>query len=140
MPKINGTSVLGILAATIGFYMVGFLFYGVIFMEKWMTLAGVPMDGEVNPMTYVWGLLITLLQVLGLNYILQHAGAKTLATCAKISLIVAVLIPVVVVSYAMIYAGAPSELFLIDAAHMLLGYVLAGIILSFFRGKGALDA
>ena len=40
MPKIFGTSLLGILAATVVFYMIGFLIYGVLFSAQWMEYAG----------------------------------------------------------------------------------------------------
>ena len=67
MPKIHGTSIVGILAASIGFYFVGFLWYGFIFMEKWMTLQALPMDGEQQMMPMIWGFLITVVQVIGIN-------------------------------------------------------------------------
>lgn len=137
MPKVHGTNLLGILAASIGFFFIGFLWYGVIFMEKWMTLQGLPMDGEQQMMPYVWGFLITVVQVVGINYVLHQSGAKVLSTCAKIALILAILLAVPFVAYATIYAGAPIELLMIDASHMVVGYVVAGVILSFFRGKDA---
>ncbi len=140
MPKIHGTNILGILAAAIGFYVVGFLWYGVIFMEKWMTLQGLPMDGEMQVMPMVWGFIITVVQVIGINYILHQSGAKVLSTCAKIAAIIGLLLAVPFASYASIYAGAPLELFMIDASHLLVGYIVAGVILSFFRGKDAIDA
>ena len=138
MPKIHGTSLLGILAASIGFFFIGFLWYGVIFMEKWMTLQGLPMDGEQQMMPMIWGFLITVVQVIGINYILHQSGAKVLSTCARIAGTVGLLLAVPFASYATIYAGAPLELFMIDASHLLVGYTLSGIILSFFRGKDAI--
>ena len=137
MPKIHGTSLLGILAASIGFFFIGFLWYGFIFMEKWMTLQGLPMDGEQQMMPMVWGFLITVVQVIGINYILHQSGAKVLSTCAKIAGIIGLLLAVPFAAYATVYAGAPLELFMIDASHLLVGYVVAGVILSFFRGKDA---
>ena len=138
MPNINGTSVLGILLASIGFYFIGFLWYGFIFMEKWMTLQGLPMDGEMQVMPMIWGFVITVIQVIGINYVLHQSGAKVLSTCAKIAAILGFLLAVPFASYASIYAGAPLELFMIDASHLLVGYVVAGVILSAFRGKDAI--
>lgn len=138
MPKLQGTSLLGLLAASVGFYFVGFLWYGFIFMEKWMALQGMPMDGEMQVMPMVWGFIITVIQVIGINYVLHHSGASQLSTCAKIAAILGLLFAVPFTAYASIYAKAPLELFMIDASHMFVGFVTAGIILSFFRGKDAL--
>ena len=40
MPKIFGHSLLAIILATILFYMVGFMIYGLLFGEQWMAYAG----------------------------------------------------------------------------------------------------
>ena len=138
MPKIFGTSLLGILAATVAFFAVGWLWYGALFMEKWATLTGVPMDGEMQMGPMLGGLLITLVQVVGLSFILQHAGASVLKTCVKICAIVAVLIALPIIYYGQNYEGRALDLFWIDASHMLVGYIVVGLVLSFFRGKDAI--
>ncbi len=139
MPKIFGTNLLGILAATIVFYTVGWLWYGMLFMEQWAALTGTETGGDMEMTTIIGGLLITLLQVLGISYILQHAGASTLATCVKICAIIALLLALPLLAYAMIYENGPRALFHIDASHIFVGYILVGAVLSFFRGKDAID-
>lgn len=109
-------------------------------MEKWMTLQGLPMDGDMKVMPMVWGFIITVIQVIGINYVLHQSSASQLSTCAKIAAILGLLLAVPFTAYASIYAGAPLELFMIDASHMLVGFVVAAIILSFFRGKDALPS
>ena len=139
MPKIFGTNLLGILAATIAFYLLGWLWYGALFMERWAELTGTPTGGDMDPVVMIKGFIITLVQVLGLSYILQHAGASTLQTCVKICAIIAVLIALPLIAYNVVYEGRHKELFLIDASHILLGYVIVGAVISFFRGKDAID-
>lgn len=144
MPKIFGTSLLGILAATIVFYMVGFLIYGILFSEQWMAFAGMTeaealaRNEQLGPMMYVWGLVITLMQVLGLSYVLQQSSASTLPTCAKIAAIMAALFALPVMAYSWLYEGSSANLLGMDFMHLLIGYVLAGIVMSFFRGKDAI--
>jgi len=145
MPKIFGTSLLGIVAATVAFYILGFLWYGIIFQEMWMGLGGITEEAAaakaeaMGLMMYVWGITITLMQVLGLAYILNHAGASLLTTCAKICAVVAVLIALPVIAYGAIYGiHYPVKLLGLDFAHLLIGYLIVGIILSFFRGQDAL--
>lgn len=144
MPKIFGTSLAGILVATIVFYLLGFLWYGIVFSEMWMAFNGITMEEataqseKLGAMMYVAGIIITLLQVLGLAYILHHASASVLMTCVKICAIVAVLIALPLMMYAHIYEGRSHQAVGLDFAHVLIGYALVGAILSFFRGKDAI--
>ena len=137
MPKIFGTSLIGILAASVVFFMLGWLWYGIIFQEMWMGLAGIT-ETEPNPMTMVWGFVITVVQVLGIAFVLNHAGASTLATCVKIGAILAIFIALPVLSYGAIYGQHyPTKMLELDFGHLLIGYCIVGAVLSFFRGKDA---
>lgn len=141
MPKIFGTSLLGILAATIVFYILGFLWYGVLFTDQWMVANGIAEEAAkthadaMGPMMYIWGIIITLAQVLGLAYILHHASTSVLMTCAKIGAIIAVLIALPLMAYSVLYAGLSVNALGLDFAHILIGYILVCAVLSFFRGK-----
>ena len=144
MPKIFGTNLLGIITATIVFYLVGFLWYGFLFHELWMSLSGMTEAEAIASaekqgiMMYIWGLLITLAQVLGLAFILNHAGASKATTCIKICAIVALLLALPIMAYGALYEGVPLKLLAIDFSHNLIGYCLTGAIISFFRGKDAI--
>jgi len=144
MPKIFGTSILGILAATIVFYGFGYLWYGTLFHEVWVAASTMTEEAatahvqKLGAMMYVWGVLIVLVQVLGLAFILNHAGASKLVSCAKIGAIIALLIAVPLLAYEALYAGTSLKLLKVDIAHILIAYVLVGTILSFFRGKDAI--
>lgn len=93
---------------------------------------------KLGPMMYIYGLLITLVQVLGINYVLNQAGASVLATCAKIGALLAILISVPIMLYRPLYEGGGMGSIGIDIPHILIGYVLAGVVLSFFRGQDAI--
>ena len=141
MPKIFGTNILGILAASIALYLIGFAWYSALFGQQWQALTGITEEmGHANmeklgPMFFVYGLLITLGQVLGLAYILQHASAARLVTCVKICVIIAALIALPIIAYDSLYGFVPLKLLYIDIGHLLVGYSIVGMILSFFRGK-----
>ena len=135
MPKIFGTNILGILVASIAFFMLGWLWYGIVFQEMWMKLAGITQT-EPDPMVMVWGFVITVIQVLGIAYVIKHAGASTLATCVKIGAILATLISLPVLAYGAVYGvHYPTKLMGLDYGHSLIGYCIVGGILSLFRGK-----
>jgi len=146
MPKIFGTSLLGILLATLLFYMLGALWYGMLFSDMWMAASGMTEAtakahaDKIGPVVmYGGGLLITLLQVLGLAYILNHASASLLGTCVKICAIIAVLLALPIIMYAHLYEGYTLQGVCLDFAHLLVGYALVGAVLSFFRGKDAIE-
>jgi hypothetical protein len=41
MPKILGLNLLAVIAASIAFFFVGFLWYGVLFSDIWMAAEGI---------------------------------------------------------------------------------------------------
>ena len=141
MPKIFGSSLIAILLATIAFYMLGFLWYGFLFADSWMHLTGITeveatvRSEQLGAMMYVWGLLITLAQVLGIAAVLNWAGATRLLTCVKIAVMIAIMIVLPVLGYGMLYQGVSIHLVGIDFLHLLLGYVLVAAVLSFFRSN-----
>jgi len=110
----------------------------------WMAFNGMTEAGAIahaekmGVMMYVAGIIITLMQVLGLAYVLNHASASVLLTCVKICAIIALLIALPMMMYAHIYEGRSHQAVSLDFAHTLLGYILVGAILSFFRGKDAI--
>ena len=139
MPKIFGTNILGILAAAIAGYIVGYLWYGVIFMEKWEMLTGMGGDANMDPMMFVWGFLITLVQTVGLAAILNWAGASKLVTCIKIAAIVAILFIIPAHAADTLYQKESIQLLGIDASHALVSFIVMGAIISLFRGKDKIE-
>ena len=141
MPKIFGSSLVAILAASIALYLTGFMVYGVLFSEQWLELVGMSeaeamaRNEELGAMMFVWGFLITLVQVVGLAWVMNHVGASNLGTSIKVAAMLAVLIVLPVLSYNWLYEGRAFGVVLMDFGHLLVGYSLACAILGFFRGK-----
>ena len=90
---------------------------------------------KLGAMMWVWGILISLMQVIGLAMVINWAGASRLFTCIKVSWVVALLIALPLMAYATLYEGKPIQLLGIDGLHILLGYSLVAVVLSFFRSK-----
>lgn len=132
MGKVFGTRLTGIVLATGLFFIVGYLWYGFLFKDMWMTLSGVG-DQEPAPLNLLFGILISLGQVLGLAYILNYARSSILTTCVKICAVIAVLISFPVAAYHTNYIGTPVKLLALDVAYMFIGYCLIGAVLSYFR-------
>ena len=141
MPKIFGHSLLAIILATIIFYMVGFAIYGFLFSEQWMTYAGMTeaealaRNEALGSMMFVWGLLITLAQVLGIALFLKKANISSAGKGLLKGAILATLFALPVMTYNWLYQGISANLLGLDYMHLLIGYSLVGAVLGFFRGK-----
>jgi len=143
MPKIFGSSLVAIILATILFYMVGFAIYGFLFSEQWMTYAGMTeaealaRNETLGPMMFVWGLLITLAQVLGIALFLKKANVSSAGKGLIKGSMLATFFALPVMAYNWLYQGSSANLLGLDYVHLLIGYGLAGAVLGFFRGKNA---
>ncbi len=141
MPRIFDTSWLAVILATIGFYMVGFVWYAFLFQEAWLTASGMTreeteiMAEAQGPMMFVWGLLITLAQAIGLLWIINLADAKGLSKCLEVAGWLFLMIGAPLLAYACLYGGYSLTGILIDYGHILIGWLVMAAIFAGFRGK-----
>jgi len=147
MPKIFNTSWLAVIAATIAFFILGSLWYGLLFADPWQAASGVTeamaearMAEMGMAMWLFYALLITFAQAIGLLMVLNLAGVKRLPASLKTAFWLVITIVAPVLAYACIYTGYSLTGFLIDFGHMLVGYLIMAAIYSAFRGKDAVDA
>lgn len=146
MPKIFNTSWLAVLLATIAFYMVGFMWYGFLFQDVWLAASGMTlaetesMSEAQGPMMFVWGLLITLAQALGLLWVINLAGAKRFPKCLEIAFWLFFMIAAPLLTYACLYGGYSLTGILVDFGHILIGWLIMAAIYAFFRGKDKIQA
>lgn len=145
MPKIFNTSWLAVILATIVFYMIGFALYGFLFQDVWLEASGFTLEqteamaAAQGPMMFVWGLLITLAQALGLLWVINHAGAKTVGGCLTIAFWLFLMIGGPLLAYACLYGGYSLSGILLDYAHIWLGWSAMAVIYALFRGKDATE-
>ena len=146
MPRIFNTSWAAVLLATLAFYMVGFVWYGFLFQDLWLAASGMTEEQTMViaenkvAMMFVWGLLLTLAQALGLLWVLNLAGAKRLAASLKTAFWLFVMIAAPLLAYTCLYGTYPLEGILMDYGHILLGWLAMGAIYAAFRGKDKIDA
>ncbi|MFQ5564253.1 MAG: DUF1761 domain-containing protein [Parvularculaceae bacterium] len=136
MPKLFGLNILGVLIAAIAFYLVGYLWYGVVFAETWMNAAGLSeadFEGE-SPIWMIGGFVITVFQVVGLGLVMKWKGAATLGEAVQTALILWVVFALPFSHYAYLYTPAhDSTMLMIDASHLLVGWVVSAAILSMVK-------
>jgi hypothetical protein len=133
MPKLNPV---GILVASVLFYLVGFLWYGFLFMDAWMAAEGLVADDAAgqSPIYMLGGFLITVMQVVGLAIILKWRGVTGIAEAAKTALLLWALIALPFTMYAFLYLPAHNAtLLMIDASHLLVGWLVAAFALAMVK-------
>ncbi len=133
---MNGYKIIGIILATVGFFAVGMIWFGFAFTDLWMVESRlVEADFENNsPAWMLLGLMLTIMQVIGITYILNWKGRPAMPEAIKSIALLAILFPVAFAMYALTYLPQHSvPLFLIDASHLSLGWIIAGVILTMFR-------
>lgn len=143
MPRIFNTSWAAVLLATLIFYMIGFAWYGFIFEDIWLAASGMTaaqieaMAQAQGAMMFVWGILITIAQALGLLWVINLSGARRLPSCLKIAFWLFVMIAAPLLAYSCLYGDYSLSGILVDYGHILTGYLAMGAVYAFFRSKDA---
>ena len=136
MPKLFGLNFVGVLAASVAFYLIGYLWYGVLFQEPWMAAAGIPADAQenMNPMVMIGGFVITIMQVVGIGFVMKWKGAAGLNGAVMTALALWVVFALPFATYAYLYSAAPNAtLLMIDASHLLVGWVVSAAVLALIK-------
>ena len=146
MPKLLGLNLLGVVAASIAFFFVGFIVYGILFTDIWTTANGVDLWLNANNMTaeefaktesplwMVGGFLITVMQVIGLGKVLQWRGVNSVGEAAVTAGILWLFFALPLMHYAYLYLPAHSApALMVDGAHLFVGWIVSAVILQLIR-------
>jgi hypothetical protein len=134
MPKLFGLNALPVLVASIAFFLVGYLWYGVIFAEAWMTAEGLTKEDAGSPIWMVPGFIITLMQAIGLGLVLKWRNIAAPGPAAAAALVLWVVFALPFSLYAYVYMPAhDATLLFIDASHLLVGWVVAAAVLAVMK-------
>jgi len=126
---------LGIIVATVVAFFIGFLWYGLIFAEKWMALTGVTDEGSGDSIWMLLGLVQTFVTMVGLGWFIAREGAPGLMNGLKIGLLAGVCFALMTSAYGFIYQTSPMGLLPIDWSHLLLVYGVGGAVIGGLRMK-----
>ena len=137
MPKILGLNLLAVLAASVAFFLVGCLWYGILFADIWMEAAGIPPEAaeSENPIWMAGGFLITVLQVIGIGLVLKwKGGASDIGAAAMTACVLWFFFALPFAHYAYLYGPAHSAtMLMIDASHFLVGWVVSAVVLTLMK-------
>jgi hypothetical protein len=134
--RVHGVNVPGVLLASVAFYFVGFLWYGLLFSEAWMAAEGITaadVEGE-SPVWMAGGFFITVLQAIGIAIVLKWRGVAGVGKAAATAFVLWLFFALPFAHYGYLYLPAHNPtLLLIDASHLLVGWIVAAIVLALLK-------
>ncbi len=135
MPRLAGVNLVGVALAALAMYLVGFVWYGLIFAGAWMDALGFTaedFEGQ-SPLWMVAGFVIEIVIAFGIGWVIKRMDVAGLGACILTGVTLALVIAAPVLGYAMAYQPAHSvTAWLIDSSHALATFAVAGAVLSYF--------
>lgn len=136
MPRISGLNLLGVLLAGLAIWIIGFVWYGLLFGEAWMAGNGwtAEMIGEPSLAWMAGGFLLSLVLAFGLGWHMKQKSITKAKTAMLFGLWLSLLIGIPLMAYGYVYSPLHSlELFMINASHTVVTFVAACAVLSLFE-------
>ena len=129
-----------IAVSALAYWMLGALWYGVLFGQRWMALEGITMEQarSMNPvLPYLITLVLNLLMAFVLAQLCLWRNADTAARGSAVGVLlwIGIVGPIVFTTY--MYEMRSKELFAINEFYPLVGLCLMGIILGAWTKKAA---
>jgi hypothetical protein len=135
MPRLSGVNLVGVLLAALVMWILGFVWYGVLFSEAWMAGNGYT-EAMFEGQSGLWmaaGFLIPLILAFGLGWHMKQKSITKLNTAVLFALWLALLIGVPLMMYNYVYSPYHSwQVLLIDGSHTIATFVAGAAVLSFF--------
>ncbi len=123
---IKNVNWIGVIVAAIVMYVIGWLWYAMIFKAQYM--AAMPTAGAaMATTTYVYGFINTLVVAIGLGIVAPRLGDGW-AGGAKAGLIIGVFFAATTLMMGYIYGNMPKDLLWVDLGYLLVMYIVGGAI------------
>jgi hypothetical protein len=134
------TNYLAVVVCALVYWMVGGLWYGLLFGPRWMALENMTVEqgkSMSSALPYIITFILDLLIAYALAQLCMWRNANTAGRGAAIGLLlwIGFLGPITYTTY--MYEMRPKELFAINEFYPLAGLVLMGIILGAWTKKSA---
>jgi hypothetical protein len=133
MPRILGLNIIGVLVSAIALFFVGFVFYGLLFTELWVGLQGFTdaqmLAADENVVTgMLHGFIISLVTAIFIGLALERFGGDGMMSAIKSAVLLWAGFAVTTLAYGFVYAMQPVMLFILDASHLLVGFVVVAVV------------
>jgi hypothetical protein len=138
MPRVFGLNLVAVLVSGVSFWLLGYLFYGVLFMEPWRAAWGISeadvaatADGAAIGMAI--GFLLSIFTAFMIGFALKFLKADDMMSALKKAGFLWIGFALPTLAYDTIYAMQPLYLLAIDAGHLLVGYLLIAAVQRLFK-------
>jgi len=134
--RVMGHNVIAIALATVAFFVLGGLWYGVLFDAMWLAESGYAGEefGEPDPSWMAVGVLVSVLTAVGLSTVLRWGGLPDLIGSLKRTLWIWVGFGLTGALYTLVYSpGHSTLLLLIDAGYLFVGWGVMSAIIAIFK-------
>jgi surface polysaccharide O-acyltransferase-like enzyme len=132
------TNYVAVFVCAILYWLLGALWYAVLFQKPWMALENISMaqTGRSAALPYILTFLLDLLIALILAQVCAWRNANTAARGAAIGILlwIGIVGPIVATTY--MYEMRSMELFAINEFYPLIGLCMMGAILGAWRSRG----
>jgi hypothetical protein len=134
------TNYAAVIVAAIAYWLLGAVWYGVLFGARWMVLENVSMEQakSMNPvLPYVVSFVLNILIAYSLAQICIWRNANTIGRGASVGVLlwIGFIGPITYTTY--MYEMRPKELFAINQFYPLAGLVLMGAVIGAWSKKSA---
>ncbi|MDO1560477.1 DUF1761 domain-containing protein [Brevundimonas sp. 2R-24] len=128
MKGVNWTAVV---IAAIVMYLIGWLWYGMLFEAQWMALSGVTAEqmAQGGTTAMILGAVNSLVTAVGLGWAVPRLGGGGWVGGARTGFLIGLFFACTSLAYAFIYGGAPTGLIPIDGGHFLVIYTVGGAVI-----------
>ncbi|WP_420431851.1 DUF1761 domain-containing protein [Hyphobacterium sp.] len=131
---VFGVSIIAVLLSTVGFMLVGMVWYGPLFGKRWMALNGFTEESmkDVNMgLTMAKGVVNSLIASFGIGFLIHVTGQSGLMATLHISIMAWFFFAATTEMLKHIWERQSLELTGIHLGNQLVAYALAGVIFSF---------
>jgi len=118
----------GVAAGTIAAYLVGFLWYGLIFNAHWIALAHPNLATMQSPAGMGAGFVIVMLSVFGLDWVIRRTGSLGWISGTRVGLSASLFFGITVTCKDFAYGIKDLRLIPIDLGYILVWFAVAGCI------------
>ncbi|HEY0432841.1 MAG TPA: DUF1761 domain-containing protein [Chitinophagaceae bacterium] len=127
---------LAVLVGSLGYFILGAVWYSALFRNQWMKAVGITMDG--NSSKGLGGILVAsfvtvLICSIGLALLIAKIGSSGWMTGAKIGLIAGVCFSAATIANSYFYEKRPVSLMLINGFYNIFGCMISGIIIAVWK-------
>ena len=141
---MKDTNWLAIVVATIAGFLIGFLWYGLLFQNQWMAGNGITMEGETmlkNGTAVAMSNLPMIVNTVGmflfaiiLNMLINSTNSTTLSKGLTLGVVIGVVVAINII-LSNLFAQNPMSLSIVDSTYIIVLLGVMGMILGAWRKK-----